>query len=343
MRRITSIVVSVCLLLSFSTLTTAQEKSGEVLVRVLDVGAAHASIIRVATPDKSNPAKQQHRYFLYDTGFYDQPLEGATAHGDTAVSAKRGIEEFIPKGSEIDLLVESHSHSDHIGATTWVLQNYKVKRTLRTGFNYASPNETAEFKLTDAAIRQKVKDDKDFTDTCLADLTKDHEKENPAEYPWIGKQIAAVNGMTLTIVSGFGKPLPAWEKAFSEAIDKNIIPFRPRAEWDEATKKQRRQSSLDGYRLNSVSIVVRLDYAGHSVLFTGDEIGKYFSSPDDVSVAAEAFMLSNKDHVSIDTDVLIAGHHGADNSSSLPFVKAVSPDYVIFPAGHMHGHRRRRR
>ena len=42
--------------------------------------------------------------------------------------------------------------------------------------------------------------------------------------------------------------------------------------------------------------------------------------------------------IDIDSDVLIAPHHGADNGSSTEFISAVSPDFVIFSAGHRHDH-----
>jgi hypothetical protein len=40
------------------------------------------------------------------------------------------------------------------------------------------------------------------------------------------------------------------------------------------------------------------------------------------------------------SDVIIAPHHGADNASSTKFIEAVSPDFVIFSAGHRHHHPR---
>ena len=38
--------------------------------------------------------------------------------------------------------------------------------------------------------------------------------------------------------------------------------------------------------------------------------------------------------ITIDSDVMIAPHHGGGNGSSTKFIEAVSPKYVIFPAGH---------
>ena len=92
---------------------------------------------------------------------------------------------------------------------------------------------------------------------------------------------------------------------------------------------------------NAGSIVLRLDYAGRSILFTGDAVGRKDGAPDDAKpIATEAELLSRKDEFTIDSDVIVAPHHGADNASSLEFINAVSPEWVIFPAGSRHKHPR---
>ena len=58
----------------------------------------------------------------------------------------------------------------------------------------------------------------------------------------------------------------------------------------------------------------------------------------DAEARAESLMLGrNKD--SINSAVLIAPHHGSATSSSPGFIRAVSPDYVIFPAGYLNRYR----
>ncbi len=57
-------------------------------------------------------------------------------------------------------------------------------------------------------------------------------------------------------------------------------------------------------------------------------------------IATEKYMTENAEVISIDSDVLIAPHHGADNGSSKRFIEAVSPTWVIFSAGHDHEHPR---
>lgn len=122
----------------------------------------------------------------------------------------------------------------------------------------------------------------------------------------------------LTMVCGFGddETLEAWDNEFSLNLSEER---------------------------NAVSIVVRLLYKDISILFCGDAVGRHNGDDDDdAPIATEAFMLEMAAVIEIDSDVLIAPHHGADNGSSLPFIEAVSPEFVIFSAGHKHEHPRDR-
>jgi competence protein ComEC len=87
---------------------------------------------------------------------------------------------------------------------------------------------------------------------------------------------------------------------------------------------------------NSVSIVARLEYEGSSVLFTGDTVGRRLNDPDTACKDAEAVMVERHEDgiVSLDSDVIIAPHHGGNNGSSRCFIDAVSPLHVVFSAGH---------
>jgi competence protein ComEC len=93
-------------------------------------------------------------------------------------------------------------------------------------------------------------------------------------------------------------------------------------------------------RSNATSIVVRLNYKGRSLLFTGDTVGKRLTDPDDACKDAEKVMVHrhNAGEVSLKADVLVASHHGANNGSAACFIEAVDPQFVIFPAGYGHEH-----
>lgn len=89
-------------------------------------------------------------------------------------------------------------------------------------------------------------------------------------------------------------------------------------------------------RRNAVSIVVRLDFAGSSILYTGDTVGRRITDSASACKDAEAFMVANHDAgtVSLKANVIIAPHHGADNGSA-GFIERV------FSAGHEYQHPRR--
>jgi competence protein ComEC len=93
-----------------------------------------------------------------------------------------------------------------------------------------------------------------------------------------------------------------------------------------------------GPRNNALSIVIRFKYGGHSVLLTGDPVGRMIGDPPATCEYAERIMVGNQSRVPIDSDVLIGQHHGADNSASSCFVSAVSPEFVVFSAGHHFRH-----
>ncbi len=67
--------------------------------------------------------------------------------------------------------------------------------------------------------------------------------------------------------------------------------------------------------INNMSIVVRMDYFDFSVLFTGD-----------LENAGEKHLLLCYPEF-LDCDFLKIGHHGSKTSSSIEFIKAVTPEY----------------
>ena len=93
-------------------------------------------------------------------------------------------------------------------------------------------------------------------------------------------------------------------------------------------------------RANAISIVVRLEYKGRSILFTGDTVGKRLTDDDLACKDAEKIMVDrhNVGTVSLKADVLVASHHGGNNGSATCFIQAIAPQFVIFSSGHAHGH-----
>lgn len=67
---------------------------------------------------------------------------------------------------------------------------------------------------------------------------------------------------------------------------------------------------------NNCSMVLRLTFAGKSILFTGD-----------IQLAAERELLKSPE--SLKADVLVAPHHGSRENSTAEFVEAVSPQVIV--------------
>ena len=72
--------------------------------------------------------------------------------------------------------------------------------------------------------------------------------------------------------------------------------------------------------LNNSSIVMKLVYGENKFLFTGDAESE-----------VEQELLEK--NIDLHADVLKAGHHGSDTSSSEEFLKAVSPEFVVMQVG----------
>ena len=72
---------------------------------------------------------------------------------------------------------------------------------------------------------------------------------------------------------------------------------------------------------NNASCVLRVTAGEDSVLFTGD-----IEAPAERALVRSGIQLAAR--------VLVAPHHGSRTSSTGPFIDAVAPEYVLFPAGY---------
>ena len=93
-------------------------------------------------------------------------------------------------------------------------------------------------------------------------------------------------------------------------------------------------------RNNALSAIIRLQFAGHSVLLTGDTVGRHDKKDNSLCGYAERLVVANAAVVPIDSDVLVGQHHGANNGTANCFIEAVSPTFVVFSAGHEYKHPR---
>ena len=104
-----------------------------VSVRVVDVGGGLCTITRTPGP----------HYMVYDAGHW----EGGHCF--------RAVQEIVGS-NPIDLLIVSHSDSDHLGDATRILRNFKVRQIWSTGF---PRTDTASWRSFHKAIAREVEND----------------------------------------------------------------------------------------------------------------------------------------------------------------------------------------
>lgn len=263
---------------------TQNSSSSDLVVHIVDSGVGLCSV--TVLPDG--------RYIIYDAGDYN-------GYGNTTY---RYITEIIPPGSDIELFVLSHTDADHMGAAGHIIQNYRVKTVLHTGYEKSAITTSATDKPTATYSR--------FTN-ALNSVTYpiNNINLNQRDSTITPGTTLQFNQVRVIFLCGFGKPLPSWGIGMSD------------------------YSKL----LNSVSIVMKIEYAGRSILFGGDAVGRRDGAPINDLQATELYLIENANDF-LKSDVVIAPHHGADNGSSASFIKATSPSHVVFSAGHDHEHPR---
>jgi len=96
--------------------------------------------------------------------------------------------------------------------------------------------------------------------------------------------------------------------------------------------------------VNESSIILRLEYNLFSMLFTGDEEGKYrpsngYNDPDH-PMMVEKYLLDqyvDEDNNRLKSTIIKIPHHASETSSTTPFIKAVGAKEGILFAGNRHG------
>jgi len=83
---------------------------------------------------------------------------------------------------------------------------------------------------------------------------------------------------------------------------------------------------------NNTSIVIWINYGEVSLLFVGDAEGKERKDSPDVLKFVEKDLVEQFGR-KLKSTFLKVGHHGSESSSTNVFIDAVSPKYVIIPAG----------
>lgn len=122
--------LSIIVLLGLTSTSWSLEPEADALFcRVIDVGAGESCVILI-------PGGHA---VVFDGGNYK----------DGGATVMNALEELLPEGATIDLLVISHSDSDHLAAIDDILDAYTVRTVLHTGDERTTDN----WRAADAAIR----------------------------------------------------------------------------------------------------------------------------------------------------------------------------------------------
>jgi len=247
--------------------------AADAVLRVVDIGAGLCVVITAPGGGA----------MVYDAG----------PKGDRCAAVVR---EMVP-GHALDLVVLSHSDSDHIGGMRRILKDNRVVRIIHPGDDHSfkrPPNGKAYLEL----MREDI----------VNEGAQVWNLADPSTPPAPGRRFT-IGAASATFVAG-------WSDG-------------------KATRHANEGSLPEGPRNNALSIVIRFEFRGHSVLLTGDTVGRLDFTPPATCAYAERVMVERAATVPIRSDVLVGQHHGADNASSNCFIGAVRPSHVVFSAGHV--------
>ena len=209
---------------------------------------------------------------------------------------------------QIDYLVATHTHPDHIGGMDDVLKNMKVLTVLHNDIappevvnseTAASPSEAQKPGQKAAAAKaKKPAPQKGGKTTELPTVKAYNEYKSTVEQS--GAQFQKVEPNQQIDLGG-------------GAILTVLAPQPPLFTREQIMKG-------GGNELNANSIVMRLDYGDFSLLLAGD------------AEAQTEDRLLNKD-LNLSATVLKVGHHGSKYASSENFLKRVKPEAAIISTG----------
>jgi beta-lactamase superfamily II metal-dependent hydrolase len=238
-----------------------------------------------------------------------------------ATNCQDAVRELVP-GRRLDLVVLSHSDADHIGMVRTILGPQPRPNEARRENTAAIIIHPGDPRGPSVTRMRLTLTEQAGLGACVYDLRQNNQPPSPCPTPPAGRSAVIAPGDSFMIGAGRATFIAGWGDG-----NRAISPGDARIPDDAA-------------RNNGLSLVVRFDYGGHSVLLTGDSLGRRQGDPADTCAYAERIMVERAATVPIDSDVLVAGHHGADNASSTCFIRAVTPTYVVFAAGHEYRHPR---
>ena len=114
----------------------AQTITGNIQAHFIDVGQGDAILV-------TSPKREC--VMLIDSG--DSRYPGSSKN------FKAYMQDKLPLGSRINLVVASHPHADHVGSMLWVLRNYRVATYIDNGVEYKS----ATYRTLQAEVQSQIK------------------------------------------------------------------------------------------------------------------------------------------------------------------------------------------
>jgi len=167
----------------------AQDPSGQLEVRFLDVGQADAILVRC--PDGSH-------YLLIDSGDTRYP-------GSSKAFRQALLDEFRDRPKKLALVVASHPHADHIGSMQWVLETFDVEVYVDNGQKF----DSALWAKLDKVRRRQVSD-AEITyvagkKTGFADLAFCPQVGVRLLVPWAVRELSNTNDRSVVVSLTYGK------------------------------------------------------------------------------------------------------------------------------------------
>ncbi|HEY6804773.1 MAG TPA: ComEC/Rec2 family competence protein [Pyrinomonadaceae bacterium] len=248
--------------------------SGELVIRILDVGPIEGDSILISTAGGKT--------VLIDAG-------------DTTKS--KVVVDALKRNNiqQLDYLIVTHPHPDHMGGAAEVFKAVKVLNVIDNGQPPSVPPDLVATQKPQPAPAKKGPAPKP---TKVATITKFYD-----DY----KQALTSSGAQYKIASA-GMKLELGNSAFLTILAPSDPMFT------------RDQMKTGGNEANANSIVLRLDYGSFSMMLTGD-----------AEEQTEHRMLT-KD-LNLQAQVLKVGHHGSKYATSEDFLKRVKPEFAIVSCG----------
>jgi len=249
--------------------------SSELQVRILDVGPVNGDSILITSVGGKT--------VLVDAG--------DTSKSKVVVEALKRY-----NVQQIDYLVITHPHPDHMGGATEVLKAFKTLNVIDNGQPPSIPPELiAQQKPAGPANTKKPQTKKPTKGPAITRFYDDYQealKNSGAHYEKAqpGTKYDLGNGALLTVMS----------------------PIEPLFVKD--------QMKTGGNEANANSIVMRLDYGAFSMLLSGD------------AEEQTEHRLLTKD-LNLEAKVLKVAHHGSKYASTADFLKRVKPEIAIVSCG----------